>query len=308
MKNSIRIVQLALFIMLSSTLFAAEGVVEINQVCATQLGCFSGDTSGFPVTIADVAAGTSFILTSDLVLADTNTDGIALVLPGISIDLNGFSIIGQACVGSGNNCTPTSGTGIGINAPIAALHGTSVKNGNVIGMGGSGLVLIGVNSSIKNVTARWNRVNGLVVGESGSINDSRAANNGMDGILFFQMSSIKNSFAINNGSNGLQGTSYAIIENNIIRGNGLVGILTSPGFSSIINGNTVDNNGGHGVQCGRGSRGCLVTNNFISTNTGSGLFLTSSSAYRGNVLNGNGTAVNGGVNMGGNLCGTVVCP
>ena len=42
---------------------AVDGVVEINQTCAVNTGCFAGDTPGFPVTIT--VAG-SYRLTSNL--------------------------------------------------------------------------------------------------------------------------------------------------------------------------------------------------------------------------------------------------
>lgn len=31
---------------------ASDGVLEINQTCAIQTGCFAGDTAGLPVTIS----------------------------------------------------------------------------------------------------------------------------------------------------------------------------------------------------------------------------------------------------------------
>ncbi len=32
--------------------WAVDGVLEINQACAVNTGCFAGDTAGFPVIIA----------------------------------------------------------------------------------------------------------------------------------------------------------------------------------------------------------------------------------------------------------------
>ncbi|MDG2051443.1 MAG: hypothetical protein P8M78_14920 [Myxococcota bacterium] len=40
---------------LSSPALAVDGVLEINQACAVNTGCFSGDAAGLPVTIT--AAG-----------------------------------------------------------------------------------------------------------------------------------------------------------------------------------------------------------------------------------------------------------
>ena len=76
---------------LSSPALAVDGMLEINQACAVSTGCFSGDAAGLPVTIT--AAG-SYRLTSNLTVPDENTDGIVVSANDISIDLNGFGIIG----------------------------------------------------------------------------------------------------------------------------------------------------------------------------------------------------------------------
>ncbi len=53
---------LTLILALATSAFATDGVLEINQTCAVQTGCFAGDTAGFPVEI-DVAG--SYRLTSN---------------------------------------------------------------------------------------------------------------------------------------------------------------------------------------------------------------------------------------------------
>jgi hypothetical protein len=47
------------FMTLAAPALAVDGVREINQTCAVQMGCFVGDTAGFPVTI-DGSAGKSY--------------------------------------------------------------------------------------------------------------------------------------------------------------------------------------------------------------------------------------------------------
>jgi hypothetical protein len=64
-----------LTIALASPALAVDGVLEINQACAVNTGCFSGDAAGLPVTIT--AAG-SYRLTGNLTVPDENTDGIAV--------------------------------------------------------------------------------------------------------------------------------------------------------------------------------------------------------------------------------------
>src|SRR5690606_10202060 len=63
---------------------AADGVIEINQTCAKQTGCFDNDTANFPVTI-DGKAGKSYRLTSDLVVPDENTTAIRISADDVSI-------------------------------------------------------------------------------------------------------------------------------------------------------------------------------------------------------------------------------
>ena len=57
--------QLIFCCLLSSAAFAVDGVLEINRACATNSGCFSGDSPGYPVTINGIA-GRSYKLTSDI--------------------------------------------------------------------------------------------------------------------------------------------------------------------------------------------------------------------------------------------------
>ena len=52
-----------LLLALAGPALAVDGVVEINQTCAVQTGCFSGDTAGYPVTITQPG---SYRLTSNL--------------------------------------------------------------------------------------------------------------------------------------------------------------------------------------------------------------------------------------------------
>ena len=77
--------------------FAVDGVVEINQVCAVNTGCFSGDAAGFPVTIESSG---SYILTSSLETSLTS-NAIEVTATDVDIDLNGFKLLGPAtCTGT----------------------------------------------------------------------------------------------------------------------------------------------------------------------------------------------------------------
>src|SRR5579871_2894201 len=115
--------------------FAVDGVVLINQSNALAGNVTPGDTPGFPVTISQSG---SYKLSSNLVIADPNGTGILITADNVTIDMNGFSMIGPSvCNGSGttptSSCTVSNTSGIGINA--GEQTGITIMNGSIRGMG-----------------------------------------------------------------------------------------------------------------------------------------------------------------------------
>ncbi|HEX3409444.1 MAG TPA: hypothetical protein VHS07_04155 [Candidatus Binataceae bacterium] len=85
-----------------------------------------------------------------------------------------------------------------------------------------------------------------------------------------------------------------------IRGTALV-----LGSNGIASGLQLIGNNGDGVQC---TTACLVTNNVISGNTGTGLnFSDGTSGYQNNVISANGGTVTGGTSLGHNVCNGSLC-
>ncbi len=271
---------LLLFLALALPAFASDGVLEINQTCAVNTGCFAGDAAGLPVTIT---ASGSYRLTSNLVVPNENTSGIQLTSDNVSIDLAGFEIRGPVvCSGTPLVCTPSSGLGSGVQGS-RNQSGTSVRNGSIRGMGLSGLFL-GVQAEVKNVRVRSNGRCGIDTSESSIISGNTAYQNGIAGICAKAGSTVSGNAAYQNGSDGIDGSS-----------------------GSTILGNTANENGGDGISASSGS---TVLGNTVRLNTGFGLNLVSPSGYRENVISNNtaGT-VFGGVNAGNNVCnGLLTCP
>lgn len=290
----------------SGVAFAGDGVLEINQTCAVQTGCFAGDGAGFPVTI-NGTAGRSYLLTSDLVVPNENTDGIVVDASDIGIDLNNFAIIAAACVGATTNCTPTSGTGSGIERSSTAIQGTSVRDGSIIGMGNFG-VLVGNQSEVRSVRARWNRVVGISAGSGSTISGNIASESGGAGLTGGAGVVVSGNTAYGNGGRGIGVAVGATVVNNTVHSNASDGIFVNSG--STVSGNTAYLNGGDGIEAfGSAS---TVSGNTARSNTGFGLELGSQSGYRENVISNNtaGT-VNGAlaVNLGNNACnGSATCP
>ncbi len=265
---------------ITPTVLASDGVIEINQTCATQLGCFSGDVAGFPVTILGLA-GNSYRLTSNLSVGANDVTAISINTGDINIDLNGFKI---TCVIA--NCKSNS-SGMGIDAGFSGSN-ILVKNGLISSFGGGG-IQVASNSKIYNM----------------NIN-----NNGGHGIRAGSYSILKNNIVDGSNGHGILGSSLfgsalgLIISNNVSNNNGSSGIKSGKGSS--INSNITINNTLNGIDAGAGSN---VQSNTIRNNSNFGLNLDATAIYQQNVMTGNTSgSVSGGVNMGQNYCNTQVCP
>lgn len=250
---------------------AVDGMILINQQKAQTGSVTPGDAPGFPVTLTQPG---SYRLSGNLTVPDQNTTAIQVAADNVTIDLNGFSILG-----------PNIANGFGQGVSASSYINVSVLNGTVRGMGSRGVYLgnkgraeglqlisnsdgiyVGVDSLVKGVTALANRITGVFLYGGSTILDSVVNKNGEDGILA--------------GSN-------CLIQGNLVSGNGRYGV--APGDASTIIGNTV------------------------TSNADFGLLLMSSTGYTQNVIANNktisGPQVSGGLQMGTNVCGSdTTCP
>lgn len=227
---------------------ATDGVVLINQAAALNGGVTPGDAPGFPVTI--VVSG-SYRLSSNLTVPNASTDAIQIFADDVTIDLNGFSIIGPVvCTNFPTTCTNT-GSGIGINGNAA--FNTKVLNGNIKGMGAQGVLLAPASqaSLVEKISAFSNGADGISTG--GIVNQSIASSNGASGIVGRTVTGSTSEF---NGALGIRVVEGSI-TNNTVRSNGQQGI--SAFCASIILGNLVSANDGGDIVTF--SPGCVRANN-----------------------------------------------
>ncbi len=159
------ILMLGLILGVTAPSYAVDGVLEINQACAVNTGCFSGDSAGFPVTIGQAG---SYQLTGNLTVPDENTTAIQIIIANVTVNLNGFAIIGPTqCSGIPPLCSGL-GNGVGITGSAGR---TTVKNGTIHGMGSAGILLTGTS----------NEVSALSLNSNGGNADAAAKKSGGNG-------------------------------------------------------------------------------------------------------------------------------
>lgn len=315
----------AFMIAIADPAWATDGVIELNDTCAVNTGCFSGDTAGYPVTISKAG---SYLLTSDLVIPNASTTGIQVSEPNVSIDLNGFRIILSACVGETLNCDNSGfGDGIAVSSPI--IDDVSVHSGSIVGMGDSGIHL-GIAGEVRDVFVRWNSGVGIVLNNDSAARNNRIEANGGAGISAGWGANISGNVISGNGGNGITAGRGALVGQNTTRSNGASGIVVNRGSTvrdnsslgntgdginagtgSLIHGNTAADNSNDGIEVLDGGN---VVSNTTRENGAFGLRLGPDATYRENTNTANSIGqVNGGVNTGNNYCNgtgitTTACP
>lgn len=319
---------------------AADGVLELSQVCAEQTGCVPGDAPGYPITLS--AAG-SHRLTSNLLVPDLDTTAIEVLADDVSIDLAGFVIRNRV------DCRPDCGApGNGDAVVASGRENLSLRNGSVVGMGRSA-VRAGDLATIEGLRAIGQGGSAIVLGDRSAVRDTIVQGAGGVGIAVGHESAVEDSVVRSATGIGLRGESGVLVVNNRIVGNGDVGVRLRGRRGAVIE-NVIASNGGEGVwgedalvvhnvvSANRsaaifllsgeggvirgnqvtenssgvdvaGAPGTVVTGNSIVANAGSGIVATTPDGHDGNVLTANGGTISGGSELGGNACnGNTTCP
>lgn len=214
---------------------AISGALEINQACVEE-GCFPGDTPGLPVTIN--TPGT-YALTSNLAVTNTSTNVIVVQASDVTIELNGFRIVGPiTCGGVPTACSPsiTGGGAAGIDGWTYDPTNLVVRNGSITGMG-----------------------SGLLLSYDGRAESIKAMQNGYIGIRARAGAAVLNSTGTANGQIGIEG---GLIDNCVVSRNPQYGIATQ-GDGAVVRNVVVQGNTGYGVYL---NPGAVVTGASISGN------------------------------------------
>lgn len=208
---------------------STSGGVTIDQARAEAGGASSGDGPGFPVTLSQPG---TYRLTGNLTLTDPNATAIVITSPNVTLDLNGFAVLGPVqCAPAGSPPTLCSGTGVGdgivVNLPgLNARGAVTLANGTVRGMGRHGIATAG------------NTNDGL------RVERMFLTGNGGSGAFLSAGGVVAESQLSYNGQHGATGNRLMLLHN-LIRGNGEYGVnvtVAAAGAFNVIQGNLVESN------------------------------------------------------------------
>lgn len=170
---------------------AVDGVIEINQSRAMAGGVSPADTPGFPVTVSQPG---SYRLTGNLT-APVGWNGIVVQARDVTIDLNGFGILGPATGIVANGVRVETGS-----------DNFELRNGTIQSFAGYGVFVSGGVPLLRiiDVRALDNANTGLLIqGDGALVQGCTAARNGGAGIRGFPGSLVLGNVAYDNDGVGL---------------------------------------------------------------------------------------------------------
>ncbi len=219
-----------------ASLYAVDGQVVINQSTL--------NAAGGTYTITQPG---SYKLSGNLTAKDQNTNVIVIAADHVTIDLNGFAILGTADCSGGLNPCAGSGAGAGIRTALGPPRfNITIRNGTIQGMGATGIDLYGDSYLVEQMRIRSNGLGGILIiasnDDGGSIVQyntvERNGGNGTNGIFLSRGSVHHNTVSVNwtginigggtvsdnfinrNLIRGLDGASGVSYKGNVLQGNG----------------------------------------------------------------------------------------
>jgi hypothetical protein len=308
----------------AGTAAAVDGVTEINNTSIMAAG-------GYPFAIA---ASGSYVLTSNLT-PPAATGALVVAAPNVTLDLNGFDVIGSlggaavgiSGVGAGGGLTVRDGTienfsgaGISVDTNAKILRTTIRNNGAGIALLPPGRCLIVENTIIDNNAAGGTNV-GIEAGDECKIENNVIAQNDGGGIACASSVIVHNEIIANGagaGQGGILCFDGCTIQENVIRFNSDYGISDSLGPAAALpfpsppgtpfpafpvgggpSPNVILKNTIDGTAAGYGiyaNTTAVVSHNSVSNNGLEGILCGGSCTIVGNQVNSNN--LTGGTNGG----------
>lgn len=206
----------------------------------------------------------SYYLTGN-VECETGKSGIRIAADGVTLDLNGFTIMG------GDGCV----SGIALNS-----NGVTIRNGMIFDFDNDGIDMVSthVRATVEDVFVRDCGGDGIDLDGVG-VSVARCAVQGADGsgIIVGSTSSVTDCTVINAGFHGISTGENCTVSNNRVLQPAITGI--NAGNSSIVSDNVV-RAGQNGIDAGSLAS---VTGNLVRFTTVSGISVAANSFVRDNT-------------------------
>lgn len=282
-------------------------LTEVEPRTAINAANTPGDADATPSLFKITQPG-SYMLTGNIT-GVAGKSGIEIASSGVTIDLNGFEMLG----------IPGSLDAIACNSGAAGPGGAgtynnlTIKNGSLRSWGGSGMRIAPAAASnirIDSVLASGNGAMGIQVGSSAIVTNCSALYNATVGISTGDVSTVKACTAYANLGNGIQAGSHTTVSDCAAQENTGRGILAGAGctvsrcssamniasgietvYGCTIEGCNAKANTADGIRCsgaGNTIRGNTCDNNGYQFGDGAGIVVIS--AY--NRIEGNTCAIN----------------
>lgn len=247
-------------------------------------------TPGDGNSVFRISAAGSYYLTGN-VSGEAAKYGIEIAASGVTIDLNGFDLLGIA------------GSLDGIAATGSNLRNITIRNGSVRNWGGDGIDLFTSStrmSRVEGVHSSGSLGDGIKSGDAGLVLNCNASYNGDEGITSsltvigcIARNNTGYGIAINNGGSVTNSSSFDNVDHGIYAGNGCtVTNCTSKGNGdgiiafgdSLIKECSATDNVGYGIN---GQAGTTIIDCIASDNGTDGIVVLNRSLVRGNTCSGN---------------------
>lgn len=208
----------------------------------------AANTPGDADSVFRITQPGSYYLTGN-VAGVAGKSGIEIAASGVTLDLNGFSIIG----------VPGSIHGIDISGVFRA----TIRNGLIVGFGGSGIEGGTAQAEITAVKVAGCTGNGISINSGSYVRDCLVAGCGGTGFYTSNDVIIENCISGSNGVHGFQVGTDSIVRNCLASGNVAGGITTSSVENLTVTDCIADYNGSTGIAVNDRSSisGCVSRNN-----------------------------------------------
>ncbi|HKQ48482.1 MAG TPA: right-handed parallel beta-helix repeat-containing protein [Phycisphaerae bacterium] len=221
------------------------------------------NTAGDADSLYKITAPGSYYITGNIT-GVASKHGIEIAASGVTLDLNGFDLVG----------VPAMGAFDGVSATVPNLTNIAVVNGSVRSWGGGGVDLgpLSTNCRVAEVLASGNTVDGIRTGSDCTITNCSASSNTADGVTTGDGCTVSNCSVYQNAGTGIFTGAGCTVSNCSAYQNTGDGIRTS--ISSTVSSCSAHRNTGTGISVSTSS---TIASCSAVQNTGSGISVSTGS-------------------------------